>query len=135
MRAGCLSMKPDALSRISLAVLAAIGISIAAYMADAVLAPLALAIFIVALVWPLQRWLQERVPALIALAATMALTVLGMVVFASLVVWGFGRVGRSILAELGPLPGALRHGRRLARQPRRLGRRDSGPNISTLPGF
>jgi predicted PurR-regulated permease PerM len=94
-------MRPDALSRISLAVLAAIGISIAAYMADAVLAPLTLAIFIVALVWPLQRWLQARIPGLMALAATMALTVLVMVAFASLVVWGFGRVGRSILADSG----------------------------------
>ncbi len=94
-------MRLDGLSRISLALLAAIGISVAAYQADAVLAPLALAIFIVALVWPLQRWLQERIPALIALAVTMSLTVLAMLAFASLVVWGFGRVGRSILADSG----------------------------------
>ena len=63
------------------------------------LAPLTLALFIIALVWPLQRWLQERMPGLLALALTMTLTILAMLVFASLAVWGFSRVGRSLMAN------------------------------------
>ncbi len=94
-------MTSDALSRTSLALLAAIGVSVAAYQAKAVFAPLALALFIVALVWPTQRRLQARVPALIALAITMSLTIVVIAAFASLVVWGFGRVGRSIVADSG----------------------------------
>jgi predicted PurR-regulated permease PerM len=94
-------MKPDALSRTSLALLAAIGVAAAAFQADAVFAPLALAVFIIALVWPLQSWLKARVPALIALAVTMTATILVMLAFASLAVWGFSRVGRSVIADSG----------------------------------
>ena len=48
-------MTPDAVSRTSVALLAAVALSVAAYLADAVFAPLALAVFIIALVWPTQR--------------------------------------------------------------------------------
>src|SRR5271165_1859045 len=75
------AMTSDTLSRTSLALLAAIGLSVAAYQADAVFAPLALALFIIALVWPLQSWLQDRAPALVALAVTMSLTITAMVAF------------------------------------------------------
>ena len=51
-------MTSDALTRMSLALLAAIGLTVAAYQADVMFAPLALAVFIIALVWPLQRWLK-----------------------------------------------------------------------------
>ncbi len=94
-------MTLDIASRTSLALLAAIGVSVAACQADVVFAPLALAVFIIALVSPLQSWLEARVPALIALAVTMTLTILVMVAFASLAVWGFSRVGRSIIADSG----------------------------------
>ena len=94
-------MTPDAVSRTSVALLAAVALSVAAYLADAVFAPLALAVFIIALVWPTQRWLQTRMPALVALAITMSLTILIMLAFFSLVVWGFGRVGRSLIADSG----------------------------------
>ena len=94
-------MTSDAVSRTSLALLAAIGVSVAASQADVVFAPLALAVFIIALVSPLQSWLKRRAPALIALALTMTLTILVMVAFASLAVWGFSRVGRSIISDSG----------------------------------
>ena len=94
-------MTADAVSRTSLALLAAIGVSVAASQADVVFAPLALAVFIIALVSPLQSWLKQRAPALIALALTMTLTILVMVAFASLAVWGFSRVGRSIISDSG----------------------------------
>ena len=94
-------MTSDALTRTSLALLAAIGLTVAAYQADMIFAPLVLAVFIIALVWPLQRWLQGRMPALMAVAITISLTILVMLAFFSLVVWGFGRVGRSVIADSG----------------------------------
>ena len=84
---------------VSVGIIAAVMVCVAAYQASEVFAPLALALFIIALVWPLQSWLQARIPALLALAITMAVTVAVCVAFASLVVWGFGRVGVSLLAD------------------------------------
>jgi AI-2 transport protein TqsA len=84
---------------VSVAIIAAILVAAAAYLAREVFAPLALGLFIIAIVWPLQSWLKARIPALLALAITMAVTVAVCVVLASLVVWSFGRVGRSLLAD------------------------------------
>jgi AI-2 transport protein TqsA len=92
-------MTSDAALKTSVGLIAAVLLAFAAYQADAVFAPLTLALFIIALVWPLQRWQQARMPALIALAITMTLTVAVMLAFASLVAWGFGRVGRSLIAD------------------------------------
>ena len=84
---------------VSVGIIAAVMLCVAAYQANEVFAPLALALFIIALVWPLQSWLQARMPALLALAITMMVTVAVCIVFASLVVWGFGRVGVSLMAD------------------------------------
>jgi predicted PurR-regulated permease PerM len=92
-------MASDSTLKTSVALIAAVAIAAAAYQASAVFAPLALAFFIIALVWPMQHWLQRRMPALIALLITMAVAVLVMLGLASLVVWGFGRVGRSLIAD------------------------------------
>jgi predicted PurR-regulated permease PerM len=86
---------------VSVALIAAVALSVAAYQADGVLAPLTLGLFIIALVWPLQNWLQKRAPALIALAITIAATIIVILAFASLVVWAFTRVGHSIVADSG----------------------------------
>ena len=37
------------------------------------MSPLVLALFIIAIVWPLQHWLQRRIPPLLALAVTIML--------------------------------------------------------------
>ena len=92
-------MARDSPLNVSVGIIAAVMISVAAYQASEVFAPLALALFIIALVWPLQSWLQARIPALLALAITMTVTVAVCMAFASLVVWGFGRVGVSLLAD------------------------------------
>jgi AI-2 transport protein TqsA len=92
-------MARDSALNVSVGIIAAILISVAAYQANEVFAPLALALFIIALVWPLQSWLKARMPALIALAVTMAVTVAVCIAFASLVIWGFGRVGVALLAD------------------------------------
>ncbi len=71
----------------------------AASQARVVFEPLALAVFIIAVVWPLQHRLQKRMPRLLALAITIVITVAVCVAFASLAVWGFNRVGRSLVAD------------------------------------
>lgn len=78
---------------------AAVVIAAAAAQASTVFAPLALAFFIIAIVWPLQHRLQSRMPKLVALAITIVVTVAVCLAFASLAVWGFGRVGRSLATD------------------------------------
>src|SRR3712207_4578816 len=62
--------------------------------AEAVMAPVAFALLLIALLWPLQRRLQAVVPRFLALPVTILVLVVGFAAFASLVAWGFGRVGR-----------------------------------------
>ncbi|HEV2566525.1 MAG TPA: AI-2E family transporter [Microvirga sp.] len=69
--------------------------------AGAVFAPVAFALFLIALLWPLQRWFEARVPRFAALAASIVVLVTAFIAFASLIAWGFGRVGRWIIANLG----------------------------------
>jgi AI-2 transport protein TqsA len=85
--------------KVTTAIVVATAASIAAYQAASVFAPLVLALFIIAVVWPLQHWLQPRMPKLVALAITIIVTVAVCLAFASLAVWGFGRVGRSLVAD------------------------------------
>jgi AI-2 transport protein TqsA len=94
-------MARDSTLNLLVGLIAAIVVSLAAYQAAVVFAPLTLGLFVIALVWPMQDWLQRRTPALLALAITMTPTVAVMLAFASLVVWGFGRVGRSVIADSG----------------------------------
>jgi predicted PurR-regulated permease PerM len=82
-----------------LGVCAAVLTAAALSIAESVFAPLAFALFIIAMAWPLQRSLQERLPRLLALAVTMAATVLIVIAFAMLVVWAAGRVGRFIVSD------------------------------------
>jgi AI-2 transport protein TqsA len=85
--------------KITVGIIAAVLLAAAAAQASTVFAPLALAIFIVAIVWPLQHRLQAQLPKLLALAITMVVTVAVCLGFASLVIWGFSRVGRSLVAD------------------------------------
>jgi AI-2 transport protein TqsA len=84
---------------IAVGIIAAILLAAAARQASAVFAPLALALFIIAIVWPLQNRLQAKMPKLLALAATIVVTIAVCLAFASLAAWGFGRVGRSLTAD------------------------------------
>jgi AI-2 transport protein TqsA len=54
--------------KIAVAIIAAVLLAVAAAQASIVFAPLALAIFIIAIVWPLQHWLQGRMPKLLTIA-------------------------------------------------------------------
>jgi AI-2 transport protein TqsA len=85
--------------RVTAAVLVVAAVAVGAYLGASVFAPLVLALFIIAVVWPPQQWLQARLPKLLALALTIIVTVAVCLAFASLAVWGFGRVGRSLVAD------------------------------------
>ena len=82
---------------ITLVVLAFLG---AIYVAEAVIAPFAFALFLIALVWPLQARLQAHIPRLVALAVSILLLVVAFSGFALLIVWAFGRVARWIFGNL-----------------------------------
>ena len=70
--------------RASLVVCALVLLSLALYWASSVFAPLAFALFILALVWPLQQRLELIMPKGIALFLTLAVTVLAMVALAKI---------------------------------------------------
>jgi AI-2 transport protein TqsA len=93
-------LPPQRPSKIAVGLVAAVLVAAALAQASTVFAPLALALFIIALVWPLQRWLQVRIPKLLALGVTIVVTVSIFLAFASLIVWGFSRVTRSIISDL-----------------------------------
>jgi predicted PurR-regulated permease PerM len=84
--------------KVTVGIIAAVLLAAAAAQASRVFAPLALAIFIIAIVWPLQYRLQARMPKLLALAITIV-TIAVCLAFGSMVVWGFGRVSRSLIAD------------------------------------
>jgi AI-2 transport protein TqsA len=85
--------------RVTAAVVVVAAVAVGAYLGASIFAPLVLALFIIAVVWPLQQCLQARLPKLLALALTIIVTVAVCLAFASLAVWGFGRVGRSLVAD------------------------------------
>lgn len=74
----------------------AILVAVALYLARSVFAPMAFALFIIVIVWPLQSMLQSRLPKLLALAGSILATIVIVAAIASMIVWGFGRVGRYI---------------------------------------
>ena len=81
-------------------IIAAVLVTAALAQASRVFAPLAAALFIIAIVWPVQKQLQSWMPKLAALAITIVATVAVCLGFASLAAWGFGRVGRSLVGDL-----------------------------------
>ncbi len=85
--------------RVPLGICTAILVVTALYFAGGVFAPLAFALFIIAIVWPLQAMLQARLPKLLALAASMLATIVVLAAFLWTVSWGFSRVGRYIVAD------------------------------------
>jgi predicted PurR-regulated permease PerM len=63
------------------------------YFARSILAPVAFSLFVIAIVWPLQRALEARIPRLLALVVTLAVTLLVVTVLGYLIVWAFGTIG------------------------------------------
>ena len=82
-----------------LALCATVLVVAALYFARSVFAPVAFSLFIIAIVWPLQRLLQVWIPKLLALAVTTLATLVIIAAVGWLVVWGFGRAGQWLIAN------------------------------------
>jgi AI-2 transport protein TqsA len=81
-------------------VLIAVIMAVAALsVARSVFAPVAFALLIIAIVWPLQRSLQSFLPRLLALAICIVVMVGVFLAFGSLIGWAFGRVARWIVSD------------------------------------
>ncbi|HEX2841835.1 AI-2E family transporter [Hyphomicrobium sp.] len=64
------------------------------YLARSVLAPFAVAMFAIAVVWPVQKRLETTLPQLAALAITLLATTAALGWLLALTVWAIGQVGR-----------------------------------------
>jgi predicted PurR-regulated permease PerM len=95
-----MAMGSDRAMRVMLGLCTAVLVGAAVSLAQGVLAPVAFAVFAIALVWPVQDFLQRyRVPKLLALVVTMVVALVTLVALGMLVAWAFGRVGQWIVAN------------------------------------
>jgi predicted PurR-regulated permease PerM len=85
--------------QIATATIATIAALTGIHFASSVLAPVACALFIIALAWPMQKWLQARLPRLLALAIVISIIAAVFVVFGSLIAWGLGRIARWLATD------------------------------------
>jgi AI-2 transport protein TqsA len=84
----------------TLAALSAVVLTLGALsLASSVMTPVAFALFIIALVRPLQRRLERRLPQLLAVLVTAAVALLAIGVGCWLIVWGFGQIAQWIIAN------------------------------------
>jgi AI-2 transport protein TqsA len=90
-------MIQDRVIRTLLGLCTAVLILAALHSARSILAPVVCSLFIIAIVWPLQSRLQARVPKLLALAITVLATLAVITLLASLLVWGFSRIGQWLI--------------------------------------
>ena len=86
-------------SKVAIGLIAIVVIFVALHLAAAIFAPLALALFIMAVIWPMQKRLAHRLPKLVALLISVVFTLAVVLFFVALVAWSFGRVGRGIIAD------------------------------------
>ena len=77
----------DRAMKVMLAICTTILVVVAAYFGKPILAPFAFALFMVAIVWPLQRALEAKLPQFVALLLTLALTIAVVIAVASMVTW------------------------------------------------
>lgn len=84
---------------VPLGILAAISVVAGLRFSTVIIAPVAGALFIIAIVWPIQARLQRHLPQLVALAIVAMSTMAVFAIFGSIVAWGFGRVGRSLISD------------------------------------
>ena len=92
-------MTQDRVIRTLLGLCTAVLIFAALHSARSILAPVVFSLFIIAIVWPLQSRLQARVPKLLALAITVLATLVVITLLASLLVWGFSRIGQWLISN------------------------------------
>lgn len=89
----------DRSTRIMLAICTAILVSAALYLARSIFAPFAFAVFMVAIVWPLQKLLQAFVPQFVALLFTLIVTLVVIVAFSSVLAWALTDAGQWLIGH------------------------------------
>src|SRR6516164_1350102 len=77
--------------------------------ARAVMTPVAFALFIIALVWPLQRRLRRALPQVISVLVSAAVVLLAIALGGWLVVWSFGGIAQWVVANAARLQGLYMH--------------------------
>ena len=71
------------------------------YFAQTIFVPLVFSLFTIALVWPIQAKLQQRMPQLLALLITLSFTIAVIIALGSSMAWGFGRLGQWLFVNAG----------------------------------
>ena len=99
----------DRVLRLSALICAVILTLAALALAQNVMTPVAFAIFIIALVWPLQRRLKSRLPQLVAVLITAAVALFAIGIGCWLIVWSFGRIAQWIITNSARLQGLYKH--------------------------
>jgi AI-2 transport protein TqsA len=94
------SMSSGGRSGVVNALLATVLLSAAFYFARVVLEPIAFSFFGIALVWPLLKALEARMPNAIALLLTVLVTLVGFLMLVLAIVWSIGDVVHWILENL-----------------------------------
>jgi AI-2 transport protein TqsA len=89
----------DSVARTFLGVIATILVFAALREAATVFVPATFALFIIAMAWPLQRRLQDRLPSLVALLITVIVVLLVIVALVALMFWGFSSVAQWVIAN------------------------------------
>lgn len=69
--------------------------------ADTIFVPFAFSLFIIALVWPIQKALQRWLPRLLALLITLSATIVVIVAIGSSIAWGFSGLGQWLFLNAG----------------------------------
>ena len=85
-------MGQDTVIRTLLGLCAAVLVLGALSLAQSIFAPVAFAVFIIAIAWPFQSWLQQRIPKLLALAVTLLAILVIITVMGWLMIWGFSKI-------------------------------------------
>jgi AI-2 transport protein TqsA len=93
-------MTGDGTIRGMLAVCTAILVAVALYLGRAIFAPVAFALFALAIVWPLQGALQAKIPKLVALVFTLLLTLIVFAMLGLAITWGSSQVGHWLLSNV-----------------------------------
>jgi predicted PurR-regulated permease PerM len=89
--------------RILVGLCATVLVAAALQAGQSILAPVVFALFVIALVWPVQRAVQARIPAGLALIGTVLVTFAAVGVLALAIAWAFGRVAQWVIANAGQL--------------------------------
>lgn len=92
-------MVTDRQTRAMLTICTTILVAAALYLARSIFAPCAFALFMVAIVWPLQSALQRKLPQFVALFITLFMTAVVLILFTSMVAWGFSVVAQWMIAN------------------------------------